>query len=82
MSSEVNEVRYRQYFNRKSDWPLIWSVDEGTQATEKIVKRVITRGVRTYTETGPGDNQNSPTAWIVIEGGRLQIIEDIAYITT
>ncbi len=71
---------FRIYFNRHSDFPLVWSVDQGDQSTEINVKRVVTRGVRTYTDGGVGDNVNSPTVWIVVEGGNLQVIEDIAYI--
>lgn len=71
---------YRVYFNRHSDFPLVWSVDHGTQETEVNVRKVVTRNVRTYTDSGPGDNLNSPTVWIVVEGGNLQILDDIAYI--
>lgn len=71
---------YRIYFNKKADFPLVWSVDEGTQATERIVRKVVTRNVRTFTDSGPGDNINSPTVWISVEDGHLQIIDDVAYI--
>lgn len=71
---------YRIYFNKRCPSGLIWSVDKGTQETEVNVRKVVTRNVRTYTDSGPGDNLNSPTVWIVVEGGNLQILDDIAYI--
>lgn len=82
MSGEV-EMTYRIYFNRKNaDRGLVWSVDSGDQSSEVNVKRIVVRGCRTYTDGGPGDNETSPTVWLVVEGGRLTIIEDVAYITT
>ena len=68
---------YRIYFNRWNDAPLIWSVDEGTQATERIVREVRLENVTGVTRSGPGDNVKSPTVWIEVEG-RLTIANEVA----
>jgi hypothetical protein len=68
---------YRIYFNRWADAPLIWSVDEGTQATERNVRGVRFDNVSGRTCSGPGDNVKSPTVWIEVEAV-LTIAEDIA----
>ena len=61
-------MTYRIYFNRWNDFPLIWSVDDGSQANEKIVSQVILDEVEGRTMTGQGDNVNSPSAWIEATG--------------
>jgi hypothetical protein len=70
-------MTYRIYFNRWRDAPLIWSVDEGTQATERNVREVRFDGVTGRTNTGPGDNYHSPTVWIEVEA-RLEISGEVA----
>lgn len=61
-------MTYRVYFNRWKEFPLIWSVDNGTQETEQNVAEVIFDGVEGRTASGPGDNENSPTVWIEATG--------------
>jgi hypothetical protein len=73
----IHSQTFRIYFNRWNDAPLIWSVDEGSQATERIVREVRFDNVSGVTRTGPGDNVRSPTAWIEVEG-RLSIADEIA----
>lgn len=45
------------------------------------MKDVFVEGVRIHTDTGPGDNVNSPTVWLVADATTLTIIDNIAYIT-
>jgi hypothetical protein len=71
---------HRVYFNRKADYPLVWSVDEGTQETEQTVREVNFRGTYGVTAMGKGDNENSPTVWIAVYGATLYVQDDIAYL--
>lgn len=73
-------MMYRVYFNRHADAPLVWSVDEGTQETEINVRRVVLRGIYGRTVYGVGDNTDSPSVWLEIQG-KLEVIDSIAYIT-
>lgn len=72
---------YRMYFNRHADFPLVWSVDDGDQATEQNVSKIVLRGVFARTVYGgKGDNINSPNVWIEVEG-HLEVTDNVAYIT-
>ena len=35
---------YRVYFNSRADFPLVWSIDDGTQATERLVRQIEIHG--------------------------------------
>lgn len=68
--------RWRIYFNRKEDYPCIWSVDEGSAASEiRVQGLVITDGLLAYSNNTPGlrppagaDLKNEPSAWIEVNG--------------
>jgi hypothetical protein len=77
MQTPARTRTYRIYFNRWNDKPLIWSVDEGTQASERIVREVRFENVCGRTHSGPGDNVKSPTVWIEVEA-ELTIADDVA----
>lgn len=68
--------KYRLYFNRKEDYPCIWSVDEGSAASEiRVQGIIITDGLLAYTGNTEGlrppagaDLKNEPSAWIEVHG--------------
>lgn len=56
----------RIYFNRQRDYPLVWSIDTGTQADEIHVSEVASfvPMVTVFTKERP--NPDSPTAWLEV----------------
>lgn len=72
----MNHKAYRIYFNRKEDYPCIWSVDEGTAESEIRVRGVVIMdGLSSYTSSTIGlrppagsDLKNEPSAWIEVHG--------------
>jgi hypothetical protein len=66
----------RVYFNSRSDYPLIWSVDDGNQANEINVPHVITQGICRYSGSGKKPNAVSPVAWAEYRQARLHRIDD------
>jgi hypothetical protein len=73
---------YRAYFNRHSEWPYIWSVDEGTQKSETKVRDVYTYKCSTDTGYDPtvksGDNER-PRVFINIRYATLVIRDGVAH---
>jgi hypothetical protein len=67
--------KFRVYFNRHSEFPQIWSVDEGTQESEiNVIGFVIHRGC--YLESrynGDKPNDDSPCAWIEVQANDYYI---------
>lgn len=60
--------KFRVYFNDKSEYPLLWSVDHGTQKSEHKFHVVsIHPSVHTYYDL-EAPHPESPTAWIEGEG--------------
>jgi hypothetical protein len=80
-------MRYRLYFNRKSEFPCCWSVDEGTQETETNIIGFVLDGVRaesqvmTTAERGILDPNNVPFAWMNVTG-RLRLQAGLAYFSS
>lgn len=72
-------MRYRIYFNRSSDAPLVWSVDAGTQDTEINVSRIEIHTPLESFYNGNKPNPDSPVAWFETEG-LLICVDDTAYI--
>ena len=73
------KLRYRIYFNRRSDAPLVWSVDEGSQETEINVSRVeILTPIKSF-YNGKTPNPDSPVAWFETDG-ILARVNDVAFI--
>lgn len=66
---------YRVYYNSKSDYPFVWSVDEGTSATEINYRGVI---IKTFSITifNPYDQ---PHGWLSV-CGELEVADDWAII--
>lgn len=54
----------RVYFNRRSDFPNIWSVDNENQVNEVTTHTVMIKGMGQTVYTGKPINENTPIAWI------------------
>jgi hypothetical protein len=62
----------RVYFNRKEDFPNVWSVDDGNQTNEIIVPRVISQGVSRFVWNGiTQSSEVSVRAWVEFNSARL-----------
>ena len=73
--------RFRVYWNRALEAPLVWSVDDGAVENEMKVSRVKIRGAVLQTECNMNnDHIREPRGWI--EGmGIVEIIGTEAIIT-
>jgi hypothetical protein len=63
--------RYRVYFNRLNEAPQVWSIDEGTQASEINVHAVVLKNcaeVSTWVNPDETVNHDRPKAWMAVEG--------------
>lgn len=75
---------YRIYFNRKAEWPQVWSVDEGAQTSEINVIGFVLHGIHAVSHTRPKEeiettnHLNNPFAWIEVTG-LLRIVGGKAY---
>jgi hypothetical protein len=71
---------YRAYFNRKREAPQVWSLDEGTQASEVNVIGFQTEPGCTMRSRYNGDkpNDDSPSAWVEIHADYYFIKDGIA----
>ena len=57
---------YRVYFNRSSDFPFVWSFDDGDIANEVIVKAI--HGCKFDSDYDPsGDNVNTPRGFFWVK---------------
>lgn len=74
--------RYRCYFNRRSDAPRVWSIDEGDVSSEINVSAIHTRNADICTRTNltERDTENKPMVWIEI-WGTLKVEGTVATIT-
>ncbi len=63
-------MTYRVYFNRANEAPQVWSVDEGTQASEINVSAVliVSCSVRTAVDLNETVNRDRPKAWLEVQG--------------
>jgi hypothetical protein len=58
---------YRAYFNSRHDGPdRFWSVDEGTQASERTVRLFILLQITAHTEINPDAVHPEPSGWIAV----------------
>lgn len=73
---------YRIYYNREKDWPQVWSVDEGSQATEINVIGVEFDGVQVTSQHLPAPladtPRESPFAWFEVTA-HLEVVGGVAY---
>lgn len=66
--------RYRIYFNRWADTPLIWSYDEGTQESEVTISGWTLFGceVRSGMDLSvPANDREHPRVWMEFEAARI-----------
>lgn len=73
----------RLYFNSWADYPLIWSVDRGTQETEVRVTDVRANALHTTEvdqKVQPGD-RSKPRVWLQYSNANLTIEDGIAFIS-
>jgi hypothetical protein len=66
----------RVYFNSKSDYPNVWSLDDGDQTNEMNVPMIIGQGVHRYEYNGEKANAQCPVAWVEYRGARIHRIDD------
>lgn len=66
---------YRVYYNSKSDYPFVWSVDEGTSDTEINYRGVVIRApsITIFNQYG------QPHGWLSV-CGELEVAADWAII--
>lgn len=69
---------YRVYFNRAEDAPQIWSIDEGTVASEINVLSVKVQAPG-FTRSNLDAQFPEPKAWIEVDG-HLSIVNGVALI--
>lgn len=72
---------FRLYFNRRREFPFVWSVDSGPGTQEFKVKdfklhRITGNG---RFEPSMGDDKDTPTAWVEITFAVLEIKADVAH---
>ena len=76
-------MNYRVYYNRHSDFPLIWSVDEGDQSTEKNFKKVEFHKVVAETgidESVPNGDKERPRVFFVVRYANLVVTNNEAHL--
>lgn len=73
---------YRVYFNRLNEAPQVWSVDEGTQASEINVSTVslVRCNAVTRADLDETVNRDRPKVWFEVVG-ELQVVDGVAVIT-
>jgi len=72
-------MKFRVYFNRKNEFPQVWSIDYGTQESEINVQRVELNGCNAttvYKPEGVTDFNSMPCAWFEVEAGRAVFCRD------
>lgn len=71
----------RVYYNRKSDYPFVWSMDRGDISTEKIFKDVRIFGCKISSEfDSKHDNVNEPRAWFNVRCTKITEFNDVLYL--
>lgn len=71
---------FRAYFNRKREFPQVWSIDEGTQASEvNVIAFIAHPGCKVASRyNGSKPNDDSPSAWIEIHADHYYIVDGVA----
>lgn len=73
--------KFRAYFNRKREAPQVWSVDEGTQATEiNVLNWVASECCRVESRyNGEKVNEDTPSAFVEITAIGFHVSHGICY---
>ena len=78
-------MRYRLYFNRCEDFPQIWSIDEGTVATEVNVIGFEMVGCLARSDRAEDfaalDSVREPKAWLAVDAHELRIVAGVAMLS-
>ena len=69
---------YRAYYNKHSDAPQVWSIDEGTQDSEIHVLGFVTEGKVQSRWNGERSQPDCPVAWIEIKADGFRVLNGIA----
>lgn len=70
---------YRVYFHKRNgDDPVVWSVDEGTQASEIHVQGYTLNGVCAYSQVNLEAKPGEPGGWILVQGAFREINAGVA----
>ncbi len=75
-------MNYRCYFNRASEFPTVWSIDEGDQSTEINVTDIkINSGctAETHYDRTVKPNNDTATAWFTVPNAVLEIRDCVAH---
>jgi hypothetical protein len=72
---------YRAFFNRHREAPQVWSIDEGTQASEiNVIGFVVGPACFAISRyNGEKANDNTPSAWIEIHADYYYIKDGVVY---
>lgn len=58
----------RMYYNRSNDFPQVWSVDEGSSASEINVQFIKLRVLPVTSKYNPQAEYPEPKAWFEVQG--------------
>ena len=61
-------ARIRMYFNRSNDFPQVWSVDQGSHASEVNVQSIVLRVLPVLSRYNSGAEYPEPKAWFEVDG--------------
>ena len=62
-------ARIRMYFNRSNDYPQVWSVDQGSHASEVNVQHIKLQGaLSAFSCYDPNAEYPEPKAWLEVDG--------------
>lgn len=66
-------MTYRLYFHKRDgNDPVIWSIDEGTQASEMHVQWFALIGLVAHSRSNLDAKPGEPSGWIEVEGARAR----------
>jgi hypothetical protein len=63
---------FRVYYNKRDEYPFIWSVDRGTADTERKFQHIVVEVPLHGAANINADNRNEPKAWLHGEGTIIQ----------
>lgn len=71
----------RVYFNKKNEYPLVWSIDDGNLDNEIKVSMVVCEALGWTIYNGEPANELSPVAWVEFQCSLFHIQDNIAYLS-
>lgn len=71
----------RVYFNNRKDFPNVWSVDNGDQENEIILRYVFVSAPGITKFTGLARDEHTPVAWIEFKDAVFRLDRDTAYVS-